>query len=289
MTDTLPSPVTTIKSALRWAHQMLKPVADNPLREARLLLSKVLNAEPEYLIQYEERTLTIQEAAAFSKMVAERVKGMPVAYLLGQQGFYDIDLEVTPDVLIPRPETELLVEKALAWAADRPHSFIVDVGTGSGAIVLVLAKHLTNAHVTGIDISPAALEVARKNAEKLGLQNRVRWIEGNLLKPMIERREHADLLVANLPYIETAELQQLEVSKHEPILALDGGADGLNSFRELLADAPVVMRPNGLILLEIGANQGQSVSELARQHFPDATISIDKDLAGHNRVISIQL
>lgn len=282
-------PITTIKSALKLANTALKDVADNPQREGRLLLCKVLDAEPEYLLQYEDKVLKIEEVASFNRLLAERAKGVPVAYLLGTRGFYDIDVDITSDVLIPRPETEMLVEKAMVWAVARQHSFIVDVGTGSGIIALALAKHLTNAHITAIDISRPALKVAQHNGEKLGLSHRIRWIEGDLLHPLIERREKIDLIVSNLPYIAADELNSLEVAKYEPRTALEGGADGLMYFRLLLEDAPHVIRPKGLILLEIGATQGQSVVDIARQHFPDAATAVDKDLAGHDRVVSIQL
>lgn len=212
-----------------------------------------------------------------------------MAYLLGYQGFYDIEVAVNPDVLIPRPETELLVEKALEWASNRQHSFIVDVGTGSGIIALVLAKHLRNAHITAVDVSQTALDVAQKNGETLGVANRVRWLHGDLLQPLIQMHDFVDLIVANLPYIETEVLGQLEVSKYEPIIALNGGSDGLDYFRRLFAEAPFVLRPRGAILLEIGASQAYHVSELARQTFPDAVITVDKDLANHDRVVSVQL
>lgn len=288
MEDTT-SRITTIKSALTWAHHVLKGVADNPSREARLLLCHVLDAQPEYLIQYEDKVLTIEEAARFSQLAAERARGMPMAYLLGYQGFYDIEVAVNPNVLIPRPETELLVEKALEWASNRQHSFIVDVGTGSGIIALVLAKHLRNAHITAVDVSQTALDVAQKNGETLGVANRVRWLHGDLLQPLIQMHDFVDLIVANLPYIETEVLGQLEVSKYEPIIALNGGADGLDYFRRLFAEAPFVLRPRGAILLEIGASQSYHVSELARQTFPDAVITVDKDLGNHDRVVSVQL
>lgn len=283
------SRITTIKSALNWAHHLLKGSSDNPSREARLLLCHVLDAQPEYLLQYEDKVLTIEQVAKFNKLVAERAKGNPMAYLLGYQGFYDIEVNVTPDVLIPRPETEMLVEKALQWASERPHNFIVDVGTGSGIIALTLAKHLRNAHITAIDISQTALQVARSNGELLGLDHRVRWLQGDLLQPMIQMRDLVDLIVANLPYIQTHELEQLEVAKYEPIIALNGGQDGLDYFRRLLADARLILRPKGCILLEIGATQAYSVSALAGQAFPDAKITIDKDLAQHDRVVSVQL
>jgi release factor glutamine methyltransferase len=240
----------------------------------------------EYLIRYPERAMTVAQAAAYQNLVMRRAKGEPIAYLLGRHHFYDIEVCVTPDVLIPRPETELLVEKAIAWATGR-HTFIVDVGAGSGIIALALAKHLPNAHITGIDLSPAALDLARCNAEHLGLKNRIRWLQGDLLKPILALGETADLIVANLPYIASSEMPHLEVSRHEPHLALDGGADGLDVIRHLLDDAPQVLQPTGMLVMEIGAGQGEAVRALAQAAFPGRTILVEPDLAGHDRMITV--
>lgn len=252
--------------------------------DARLLLCEVLGAKQEYLMSYPEKVLTVEETAAFQDLVTERANGKPIAYLLGRQHFYDIEVCVTPDVLIPRPETELLVEKAIRWAGNRAIT-VVDVGTGSGVIALTLAKHLPNATIIGVDLSSAALDVARCNAEYLGLKDRVRWLQGNLLEPLVASGEQADLITANLPYIPTEELKTLEVSKHEPILALDGGADGLAVIRPFLADAPKVLRPNGLLLMETAADQGDRISELVKQVFPAKSVTIERDLAGHQRMV----
>jgi release factor glutamine methyltransferase len=194
---------------------------------------------------------------------------------------------VTPDVLIPRPETELMMEQAIAWAKDRPLK-VVDVGAGSGVLALTLAKHLPQAQVTGIDISEAALELARHNANYLKLDDRVRWLHGPLLEPLIALGEGADLIVANLPYIPSPDMASLEVSRHEPHLALDGGPDGLQIIRDFLALAPQVISPSGLILMEIGSGQGAAVQALAQASFPDRHVSLSYDLAGHDRFIRIE-
>lgn len=282
----MPEIITTIKSALNWAYSVLEKTSDTGPLDARLLLSDVLDAGQDYLMRYPERVMTTQQTAKFQDLVTQRAAGRPIAYLLGRQGFYDLEFEVTPDVLIPRPETELLIEKALAWAKNR-HTFIADVGTGSGAIALTLAKHLPNAHVTGIDISEAALAVAQRNGERLILSSRVRWLQGDLLAPLMAKSETVDLIVANLPYIETQTLDQLDVSKHEPRLALDGGEDGLVLFRRLLEQSPTVLREEGLMLLEIGAGQGAAVKALCQAAFPARTVTVTPDLAGHDRVVSV--
>jgi release factor glutamine methyltransferase len=286
MTLEPPTPITTIESALHWARSILKDTSETYQQDTRLLLSEVLQVTHEYLIRYPERAMTVSQAAAYQDLVTRLAKGEPMAYLLGRHHFYDIEVCVTPDVLIPRPETELLVERAIAWATGR-HTFIVDVGAGSGIIALVLAKHLRNAHITGIDLSPAALDLARYNAEQLGLINRVRWLQGDLLKPMLALGETVDLIVANLPYVATDEMQQLAVARHEPHLALDGGADGLEVIRCLLADAPQVLKSQGMLLMEIGAGQGEAVRGIAEAAFPDRTIRVEPDLAGHDRIVSI--
>lgn len=282
--------ITTVDSALTWARTVLKPQHDNATKEARLILAHVMETSPEVLLRYPDRALTVDQANRFNEMVVQRSKGTPVAYLLGWRGFYDIEVMVTPDVLIPRPETEQLVEKAIAWAKDRRHCFIVDVGAGSGIIALALAKHLPNAHITGIDISTHALQVAQRNSENLGLEKRVRWLQGDLLQPLVATGEKVDLIVANLPYIPTADLKALEVAQHEPLLALDGGVDGLDPIRRMLADVPKVLQANGLVLMEIGADQGQAVPQLIQQAYPQlAVVAVERDLAGLDRIVSVRL
>jgi len=281
-------PITTVESALKWANRLLSSQIHHPLREARILLGEVMQVTQEFLVRYPDRALAVAQVSAFHNLVVERSKGTPLPYLLGRQAFYDIEIFVTPDVLIPRPETELLVEKAMAWSGSK-HHFIVDVGTGSGAIALTLAKHLADSHVTGIDLSEAALEVARCNGDHLGLNKRVRWLQGDLLKPIIERGEKADLIVANLPYIATPDLENLEVARYEPRLALDGGTSGLEVIGRLLDQAQQVLKPDGQIMLEIGADQGSAIRELVQTRFPDLTVTaIEPDLAGLDRVAIIR-
>jgi len=280
-------PITTISSALDWGRTLLRDMSDTHMMDVRLLLGAALDVKQEYLIQVPERTLTPQQTSDFQEMVGQRAQGEPLAYLLGKQMFYDIEVCVTPDVLIPRPETELLVEKAIAFAKGKG-TVIVDVGAGSGIIALALAKHLPTAQVTGIDLSSAALEVARCNSEHMGLSDRIRWLRGNLLQPLLESGETADLIVANLPYIPTDEMLKLDVSKHEPIVALDGGTDGLDVIRRFMQNAPKVLREGGLILMEIGSGQGQAVKTIAEAAFPDAVVQVSADLAGHERIVSVQ-
>jgi len=253
-----------------------------------LLLVHVLGVDRAALIAHPERPLTPEQSATYRDLIERRASGVPLPYLTGRRAFYDLDLIVTPEVLIPRPETEHLVEAALAWARGRRGLRVVDVGTGSGAIAVVLAKHLPEAHIWALDISTAALDVARQNAARYGMLERIEFVPGDLLAPLLYKGQQADLIAANLPYIASDELDTLAVARHEPRLALDGGPDGLDLIRRLLGQAPRVLAAGGLLLLEIGAGQGERVRALAEMAFPRAQVQIMPDYAGHDRVVSVE-
>ncbi len=282
----------TIHDALHWARTTLAEAADSadsePL-DAFLLLEHVLGVKRTILFAHPERALMPEQRNHFRDLIAQRVSGTPVAYLIGTRPFYDLpdDLIVTPDVLIPRPETEHLIETALNWARGRPVRRVVDVGTGSGAIAVTLARRLPAATVIAVDVSQAALEVARLNAARYDLGARIRFVQGDLLAPLLGLRE-CDLLAANLPYIPQDDLAGLRVTAHEPRLALDGGPDGLDLVRRLLHQAPAVLAAGSLVLLEIGAGQGTQVAALAQDIWTDAQIDVLLDYAGHDRVVRIQ-
>lgn len=277
----------TIQSALQYAVHLLKATSHSPHLDAQLLLCRVLSVEKSTLIAYPERALTDAQQQAFVALVQRRAQGEPVSYILGSVGFYDLELFVTPAVLIPRPETEHLVEEALRWGQARDGLTIADVGTGSGAIAITCAKHLPQATVHATDRSADALTIARKNAAHC--QVRVQFHEGHLAQPLLEHGLRVDLLLANLPYIPRPELPHLLVSKHEPTLALDGGEDGLDLIRELLGQASQLCRPGALILLEIGSGQGAAVQQLAQERLSVREVSLIHDYAGHERVVRIRL
>ncbi len=194
---------------------------------------------------------------------------------------------VSDAVLIPRPETELLVERALGWLSKNPsRRQAIDVGTGSGCIAVALTKNVPDLQVTAVDISARALRVARLNVMRHNCVQAVTLVQSDLLSGM---QLHADLLCANLPYIPTTVALDLPVSRYEPSLALDGGADGLDVIRALLLDAPRCLNPGGLALLEIEANQAEAAKLLARQAFPAASIQVLPDLAGLPRLLEISL
>jgi release factor glutamine methyltransferase len=278
----------TIAEAFAWARAMLAAVSETASLDAQLLLTQFLGIDRAALIAHPERPLTPEQSATYRDLVQRRAAGIPLPYLIGRRAFYDLDLIVTPEVLIPRPETEHLVEAALAWAGGRRGLWVVDVGTGSGAIAVALAKHLPDAHVWALDISAAALDVARQNAARYGMLERIEFVSGDLLAPLLSRGQQADLIAANLPYISSDELDTLAVTRHEPRLALDGGPDGLDLIRRLLDQAPGVLGAGGLLLLEIGAGQGEQVRALAEATFPGAQVQITPDYAGHERVVSVK-
>jgi len=257
---------------------------DHARLTAEVLLVHVLGLSRAQMLARLERDLGEAERARFEALVRRAAAGEPLAYLTGQREFFGLDFEVTPDVLVPRPETELLVERALAMlGAGSVH--VVDVGTGSGIIAVTVAARRPLAHVTALDVSPAALTVARRNAERLGVAERVRFRQQDLLDPAPEA---ADLICANLPYIPAADLATLDVSRHEPRLALDGGPDGLDLIRRLVAQAVTVLAAQGGVLLEIEARQGPAVETLCASAFPGASIEIVRDLAGLDRVVQVR-
>lgn len=278
----------TIGAVLTDAKQRLTPVSSSPSLDAQVLLAELLGVGRAHVIAHPERVLTDEQASQYAIWIKRREQGEPVAYILGHKAFYDRELIVTPDVLIPRPETELLLEAALVFAraSDSPKT-AVDVGTGSGALAVTFAAHMPTWQVYATDLSSKALAVAKTNAESITPP--ITFFEGDLLTPLVERGIKVDLVMANLPYIASDEVPTLAVSQYEPVLALDGGEDGLDLVRQLLEQAKNVCNPGALILLEIGADQGATAQAAARAAFPDATVNILKDYAGLDRIVQILL
>jgi release factor glutamine methyltransferase len=237
-------------------------------RDAESLLSFALGCERAWVLAHPEAKLDTTQAESFFALAARRDAGEPLQYITGVQEFYGLELQVTPDVLIPRPETEHLVEAALAWAATQPGTLrIVDIGTGSGAIAIALAAHLPSAKLIATDISPRALAVARENAARLGLGERIRFVESDLLSS-IEAEVAAgmtfDLIVSNPPYIpagDAAEMQR-EVVAYEPHTALFAGSQGLDIYQRLIPAAHAALRRGGLLAMEIGFGQRHALEEL---------------------------
>lgn len=276
-----------IRSALAWAKEQLVG-SESASLDAQLLLAETLVTERTVILAHPERELKANEEVLFRQVVERRVRGEPLAYILGKRAFYDREFRVTPATLIPRPETEVLLEAALeSVVADGQGVTVADVGTGCGALAICFAALKSGAHVYASDIREEALSIARQNGEAHGV--RVEWEKGDLLQPWLESGVQLDRIVANLPYIATGELLGLEVSAYEPWMALDGGEDGLMVIRRLLAQLPQACAPRAQAWLEIGAAQGATVLRDVRKILPQAVASLLKDYAGLNRVLHLQL
>lgn len=271
------------------AIERLRAVSDSPALDADVLLCAALGIERAALLAHLDDDTPALVRAQFEAWAARAADGEPIAYILGKRGFYDLDFAVTPDVLIPRPETELLLEQALEWAASQSVRLAVDVGTGSGALAVTFAAHASRPQIIAIDVSAEALAVARANAERHGVAERITFLHGDLLAPLIERDMHPDLIMANLPYIPASDLPALAVTRYEPHLALDGGPDGLDLVRRLLADARNVCAAGTLLLLEIGAGQGEAALAAAHELLAPAEATVLRDYAGHERIVRLLL
>jgi release factor glutamine methyltransferase len=283
---------TTVRQLLAAATTLLRTVSSTPRLDAELLLAHVLDWSRAHLLAEQSYIPGADHIAVFQQLTQRRAHGEPVAYLVGYRSFYGLDLLVDRRVLVPRPETELLVELALGLIRERPAAtthtapayYIADVGTGSGAIAVALAVHLPGVHIYATDISEVALEVARANVECHGVGEQVTLLHGDLLTPMPRK---VDLIISNPPYTILAEIDA-DVREHEPHLALDGGPDGLAVYRRLLAEAPAWLVPGGSMLMEIGATQATAVSALAHTMFPLSQVTVHRDLAGHNRILAVR-
>jgi release factor glutamine methyltransferase len=258
--------------------------------EAQVLLRHATGLSREDLLARLNEGIDREAACRFEEAVSRRLTHEPSAYITGHREFFGIDFEVTPATLIPRPETELLVEAAIplgkARSRIRRGPVFADIGTGCGAIAIALALNVARSDVHAVDLSAEALSVARRNSERYGVADRVYLHRGDLLTPL---PEYVDVLVANLPYVTTSEWERLppEIRDHEPRPALDGGADGLDVIRELLREAPGFLRPKGCVVLEFGAGQAEAVKDEARRSFPGYALEVRRDLAGIERALVI--
>lgn len=254
--------------------------------EAQLLLSTVLEKPRAWLIAHAETEIDAQQQIHLNRLLEQLLAGIPLPYLLGHWEFYGLDFAVSPAVLIPRPETELLVERAIAWLQDHPgQRTAADVGTGSGCIAISIASQCSQVQIIATDISWGALQVARQNARRHGVSQRLHLIQGNLLSAAVGT---FDLVCANLPYIPQAALAELSVARHEPRLALDGGSDGLAPIQALLADAHRWLAPGGLLLLEMQFDQSEAIQQIAQRFLINPKIMIHPDLAGLPRLVEIE-
>jgi release factor glutamine methyltransferase len=271
----------------------LAPLSDTPALDASVLIAHILNKPRTWVMAHPELTLTTEQHKQIDDSLARLERGEAFPHVLGRWEFFGMDFDVTPDVLIPRPETEMLVEKAIAWLQESSvRRTVADVGTGSGAIAISIAAHLPDVRVLATDMSHKALVVARNNAIKFDVISRVDFVQCDLLPHHIDplpTERHFDLICANLPYIPTDTLRSLPIYRREPTLALDGGTDGMETIRRLLNIAPAWLAPNGMMLLEIEASRGVQALNIACDMFSEATIHLHQDLAGQDRLLEIML
>lgn len=286
-----------IRSALDEMTKGLRALTETPELDAQVLLAHTTGKPRTWVTAHPETLLSDSAVASVRESLSKLQAGTPLPYILGHWEFFGLDFEVTPDVLIPRPETELLVERAIAFLQSRDRTRFsslraADVGTGSGCIAISLATHLSDLRVTATDLSLPALEVARRNAKKHGVAHRTDFIQCDLLPPHpdpLPTEIHFDLICANLPYIPTDTMRGLPIFGREPTLALDGGQTGLDIIERLLEITPEWLAPQGLILLEIEASLGMQAFSLAYDSFSEASIHLHQDLTGKDRLIEIAL
>jgi release factor glutamine methyltransferase len=280
-----------VSSLLSDITDRLASISDTPELDASVLIAQMLRKPRTWVIARPELTLTSEQRKQLDDALAQLESGEPFPYVLGHWEFFGLEFDITPDVLIPRPETELLVEKAIAWLQESPvRRTVADVGTGSGVIAVSIALNVPDAQILATDISLKALQVTRQNAIKFDVIERIDFVQCDLLPYHIETlptESHFDLICANLPYIPSNILHQLPIFGREPTLALDGGVDGFELIQRLLEMAPKWLAPNGLLLLEIEATRGIQALNLACDIFSKGIIHLHQDLAGHDRLLEI--
>ncbi len=258
---------------------------EEPLTSLYAILEKNTGSSREWLLANPQFPLDESVLSLLDEDIHDLKNGKPLAYILENWDFYGLPFLVTPAVLIPRPETELLVETALEILSHKqPASLVTDIGTGSGCIATAIAKHQLNTKVVATDISFSALKVARVNIQRHALEEHVHLIQSDLLNGTQAR---FDLICANLPYIPTRALQELPVVRYEPSLALDGGKDGLKLMRKLLSQAQDHLAEHGSLLFEMQFDQADALCSLVGLHFPGAEVIIKRDLSGHDRLLVI--
>ena len=280
----------TILKLIRWTTEFLgSKGVDTPRLDAEVLLSNLLGlGRVELYLQF-DRPLNPDELSGYRERVKRRAAREPVAYIVGHKEFYSLDLEVSPEVLIPRPETELLVDEALAlvkarWPEEQ-HLFLADVGAGSGAVAIALATRLPQARLWAVDIHGPALSVAKANAQRHGVEDRIDFIQGDLLEPLKAAGVRFHLVAANLPYVPTGAFADMapDVRQYEPHRSLDGGVDGLQLIERAVAGGRELLIEDGAMLLEIWPDHGPRLTGLGRQS-GFGRVGLVKDLAGHDRI-----
>lgn len=275
----------TVREILNDATSLLEAAGMEIARlDAEVLLAFFLKKDRLEFLKNPEMQISKSRLAAFKKLVSRRMKWEPVAYLTGRKEFWSFVLEVNKDVLIPRPDTEIIVEEALTVGKSFPQPNILDIGTGSGAIALALAKELPEAKIIATDISASALKIARRNARNLKLEKQIKFLKGDLFAPV---KDLFDIIVSNPPYISAAEYGELPngVKDFEPKIALWAGQTGVEFYEKLIYQSKNHLKKNGWLLMEIGAPQAEKIRRLMQDSGAFADIDVRHDYAGHDRVI----
>lgn len=256
---------------------------ENSTLKAKILLANILNVKKEYLLIHSEEEIKQEDKIKYENCIKELIKGKPLQYITNKQEFMGLDFYVDENVLIPQPDTEILVEKAIEIAETTQKNKILDMCTGSGCIAISLAKKINNAQIIAVDISNNALNVANKNAINNNVENKIKFINSNMFNNIEEK---FDIIVSNPPYIETETINKLGIEvQNEPHLALDGGIDGLKFYKIIANNAFKYLNENGYLLLEIGYNQQNSVTQLLQDIGKYKNIETVKDLGGNYRVV----
>lgn len=285
----------TIAEALSEAASVLQQTdVAEPRREAASLLAHVSGRDRTHLITHDDERLTDAQLEDFRRAVARRAAGEPLQYIKGHQEFYGLEFEVTPDVLIPRPETELLVETALELTRDTGSPLICDVGTGSGCIIVALLHARRDGRAVALDVSPRALGVAARNAARHDVRDRLTFILSDCFDAL-DSEHHGerrfDLIVSNPPYVAEADIDglQREVRDHEPRMALTPGGDGLGIIRRLICESPRHLKPGGHLVIEIGYDQHEQIGALIDERRRWTLLDIHRDLQGIPRTVALRL
>jgi release factor glutamine methyltransferase len=278
----------TVRDQLRGARRRLTQAGiARAALDAEVLLGHVLRCPREWLWAHDDRPLTAAQAHRYRTLLAQRSRRVPVAYLTGVKEFFGEPIRVTREVLVPRPDTEVLVEAGLRFLQERLGARdVIDLGTGSGAIAIAVASNCPRARIQALDNDDRALRVARANVRASRVSERIQIRRSDLF----QRARPADLVLANLPYLSSAARRRLPADvRHEPKTALDGGADGLRVIRRALADAPSRLRVGGAMVIECDPRQARSVVSLARSAFPGATVGVLADLSRRSRAVEVRL
>ena len=282
----LKTPIT-IEEALGEAFSRIKSISETPNLDAQLLLGHSMGVSRTWVIGHAHDVITPNVFKNFQSLISQREMGVPLPYILGWWEFYGRRFRVSEEVLIPRPETELLVEVAINYLTQNSaRQFVLDIGTGSGCIAISLAAEMSRLEILATDISRNALGLAKENAVEHGVSERIHFVQMDLSTGLSAQ---LDVVCANLPYIPGEQLQNLEVANWEPSIALDGGVNGLSQIIDLLDDLPRIVQPGGMILLEVEEKKGDDVRVEARERFPDGKIELHCDLAGKDRLLSIMV